>query len=231
MCGRTALTATAQDLRDSFGLDEMPSVEPHFNVPPSQTVAVVRARAGAPGRALEWLRWGLVPSWAKDPKVANKLALARAESVTTSPAFREAIGKRRCLVVVDGFYEWQHEGRRASQPFYIRLADSTPFALAGLWERWIGTDGEIIESCAIVTQPSRPPVDAIHDRMPLVLEREAWQRWLDPAVTEGAAITPLLAPRTPPLVAYAVSTHVNDPRRDDRRCIERWQPAQRPLFP
>jgi putative SOS response-associated peptidase YedK len=226
MCGRTALTANPEDLREAFGLDQPPTLVPHYNVPPSQPVAVLRAPTGSPQRRIELLRWGLVPPWAGSAKVAHKLALARAESITTTPAFRSAVLKRRCLVVVDGFFEWRRDGKRPSDPFFIRRPDRAPFALAGVWERWVARDGEVVESCAIITQPSRPPVDAVHDRMPLVLEREAWDLWLDPALTGAAALAPLLEPRTPKLVSYPVSPYVNDPRHDDPQCLERMDPPQ-----
>ena len=228
MCGRTALTADPDDLREAFGLTETPRLTPRYNVPPSQPVAVLRERAphmgmGAPERRLELLRWGLVPAWADDLKIANKLALARVETVATTRSFRDAVRNRRCLVVVSGFFEWRREGKRASQPFFVRRSDGAPFALAAMWERWISRDGEVIESCAIITQPSRHPVDAIHDRMPLVLERETWGRWLDPSPADPHELTALLEPRTPALVAYAVSPRVNDPRHDDPECL---QPAK-----
>ena len=183
MCGRAALTASPEDLREAFGLDETPEVAPHHNIPPSHPLSVVRVlRAqdtSSAKRKLESLRWGLVPSWAEDPKIGHKLALARVETVATTPAFRQAIRWRRCLVAVDGFYEWRRDGK-ASQPFFVRRGDGELFALAGLWERWVSRDGEVIESCAIITQPSRPPVDAIHDRMPLTISKNDWDRWLDP---------------------------------------------------
>jgi len=233
MCGRAALTASPEDLREAFGLDETPEIAPHHNIPPSQPLSVVRVlRAqdtSSAKRKLEPLRWGLVPSWAEDPKIGHKLALARVETVATTPAFRQAIRWRRCLVAVDGFYEWRRDGK-ASQPFFVRRGDGGLFALAGLWERWVSRDGEVVESCAIITQPSRPPVDAIHDRMPLVLERDAWDRWLDPALTDADAVTLLLVPRSPELVAYAVSPYVNDPRHDDASCREPSEPEQRALF-
>ncbi len=226
MCGRTALTASPEDLREIFGLDETPDVVPHYNVPPSQPLAVVRVMRDR-GRKMELLRWGLVPSWADDVKVGHRLSLARVETVATMPAFREALRKRRCLVVVDGFYEWKRDGKRPSQPFFLRRPDGAPFALAGLWDRWVSRDGEVVESCAILTQTAFPPADAVHDRMPLVLEKEAWDRWLDPG--EGD-VSSLLAPGAPELVAYPVSTHVNDPRHDDARCVEKSEPEQRTLF-
>jgi putative SOS response-associated peptidase YedK len=220
MCGRTALTADPEDLRDALGLTETPHLTPHYNVPPSRPVAVLREPTGSPERRLELLRWGLVPAWADDVKIAHKLALARVETVATAKVFRDAVRNRRCLVIVNGFFEWRREGKRPSQPFFVRRADDAPFALAGVWERWISRDGEVIESCAIITQPSRPPVETIHDRMPLVLERDAWDRWLDPASMDSHALAALLEPRTPPLEAYAVSPRVNDPSHDDRECLE-----------
>lgn len=229
MCGRTALTTSPEDLREAFGLDEPPRLVPHYNVPPSQPLAVVRVLRQDPARKLDLLRWGLIPAWAKDKKLGHKLALARTETAATTPAFRDALRRRRCLVVVDGFYEWKRSNRR-SQPFFIQRGDHAPFALAGLWERWVSSDGEVVESCAILTQPARPPVDAVHDRMPLVLEREAWNGWLDPLLTELAAIEPMLEPHTPKLTAHPVSPRVNNPRNDDPACVEREDPPQRTLF-
>ena len=229
MCGRAALTATPEDLREALGLDELPVLgPPRFNVPPSQPVAVLRASAGptGPGRALDFLRWGLVPFWAESVKGADRMALARVETVLTAPAFRDAVRRRRCLVVVDGFFEWQRDGKRPSQPFFVRRADHAPFTLAGVWGRWTSKDGEIVESCAILTQPARPPIDAVHGRMPLVLERDTWDRWLDPAETGADAIAPMLEPRAPSLVTDPVSSHVNDPHHDDPRCVARAEPAQ-----
>ena len=227
MCGRTALMATPEDLRETFGLAESPPVTAHYNVPPSQPVAAVRVVRGSPARTMEMLRWGLVPPWAEDEKNGHKLPLARLETVTTTRAFRDAIRRRRCLVVVSGFYEWKRDGKGPSQPYFIRPPRGGVLALAGVWERWKSADGEVVESCAILTQPARPPVDAIHDRMPLVLEPGAWDPWLDPGIEDVAA---LLVPRQPELEAFAVSAHVNDPRHDDPRCLRPEEPAQRSLF-
>jgi putative SOS response-associated peptidase YedK len=244
MCGRTALTTSPEDLREAFGLAETPNLVPHYNVPPSQPLAVVRVlrhdrsrplpSAGA--RTLDLLHWGLIPAWAKDRKLGHKLALARVETAATTPVFRDALRRRRCLVVVDGFYEWRRNatGKGRSQPFFVYRGGAgvnrLPFALAGLWERWVSSDGEVVESCAIITQPARPPVDAVHDRMPLVVERESWDRWLDPAITDRAAIEPMLAPQSPALLATPVSPHVNDPRHDDPACLQPEEPVQGTLF-
>jgi putative SOS response-associated peptidase YedK len=230
MCGRAALTASPDDLREVFGLDETPEFAPHYNIPPSRPLEVVRLRKGTTSRRLDAMTWGLVPTWAKDPKIGHKLALARAETVATTNAFRDAFRWRRCLVAVDGFYEWRRQGKAPSAPFFVKRPGGGVFALAGLWSKWVSPDGEIIESCAIVTRPSSAPLDSIHDRMPVVLEREAWSLWLDPQVTEADVLAPLLAPRSAELEAYPVSPYVNDPRHDDRKCLDPATEMQQPLF-
>jgi putative SOS response-associated peptidase YedK len=229
VCGRTALTASPEDLREAFGLDETPAFTRRYNVPPSQLLHVLRHASGSSQRRLEELRWGLVPSWAKDPKMGHRLVLARTETILTTRAFRDAIRNRRCLIAVDAFYEWRRADNK-SVPFVVRRPDGKPFALAGVWDRWVSTDGEIIESCAVLTQPARPPVDAVHDRMPLVLEPGSWDRWLDVALTDAADLRSMLAPHTPELIAYQVGPHVNDPRHDGPACFEPSQELQRSLF-
>jgi putative SOS response-associated peptidase YedK len=231
MCGRTALTASPDDLREAFGLDETPELAPAYNVPPSRPVQVLRvASAGRRGRRLEPLRWGLVPFWADDPKIGSRLTLARVETVLTSRAFRESAFKRRCLVAVSGFYEWRRRGKGLSVPFFVRRPDEKPFALAGIWDRWVSGDGEVVESCAILTQAARPPVDAVHDRMPIVIEPQSWNRWLDPALTDPGEVAKLLEARSPDFALYEVSRYVNDPRHDDPGCLDAAPPAQQSLF-
>jgi putative SOS response-associated peptidase YedK len=247
MCGRAALTASPEDLRHVFGLDETPELAPHYNIPPSQPLGVVRVLRLAQGRAagpierarkLETMRWGLVPPWAKDPKIGHKLVLARAETVAHTGAFRDAFSKRRCLVAVDGFYEWKRgpSPKSPSAPYFLRRPDHKPFALAALWSQWVSPDGEVVESCAILTQAARAPVDAIHDRMPVILAPADWDAWLDPGLAPERALealAPLLVPRDhapEDLVAYAVSPYVNDPRHDDARCLAPAAAEQRSLF-
>jgi putative SOS response-associated peptidase YedK len=230
MCGRTALTASPEELREVFDLAEKPAVVARYNVAPSQPIYVVRrSQHGTGGRSLDALRWGLVPAWAKDPKIGQKLALARVESVTSKPAFRDAVRRHRCLVAVDAFYEWKHDGHGA-HPFVVRRSDGKPFALAAIWDRWVSSEGEVVDTCAILTQPARPPVDAVHDRMPIVLDPKDWNAWLDPSIAPVEAIAPLLRPTAPSLTAYPVSSRVNDPRHDDAACMARSEPAQKDLF-
>jgi putative SOS response-associated peptidase YedK len=178
-----------------------------------------RGGVGSP-RKLEPMRWGLVPSWATDPKIGNHLALARIETAATSRAFRDAMRHRRCLIAVDGFYEWKRAGKKSAQPFFISRVDGRPFALGGIWERWVSKDGEVIESCAILTRPADPSLDAVHDRMPLVVEPLDWPAWLEPATPGPPDLATLLSRHSPEIVARAVSTHVNDTRHDDPSCVE-----------
>ncbi len=226
MCGRAALVATPEDLREALGLDETPELLPRYNIHPSQLVSVMRA-----GGRLELLHWGLVPAWAKDTKIGQKLALARVETIASKPAFREAARNRRCLVIVSGFYEWQRAGKKTSTPFFFRRSDEKAFALAGVWDRWVSRGGEIVESCAIVTEAARPPVQAVHDRMPVMLERDTWARWLDPTIPFSGATGAVRGGDRSDLVALAVGRHVNDPRHDDAECMRAAEaPMQQGLF-
>jgi putative SOS response-associated peptidase YedK len=213
MCGRTALTASPEELREILGLREVPDdLAARYNVPPSQPVAVVRV----PGK-VELLRWGLVPFWAATKAMGHRLALARFESVRTTPAFRDAIRRRRCIVIVSGFYEWQRAGHKTeSRPFFIRRPDEKPFGLAGVWDRWVSGDGEVVESCAILTTASEPPIDVVHDRMPLVLDLGMWDAWLDRTVGDVGDLEPFAAAD---LIAIPVGRYVNDPGHDDPGCL------------
>jgi putative SOS response-associated peptidase YedK len=213
MCGRTALMASPEELREILGLREVPDLVARYNVPPSQPVAVVRV----PGQ-VELLRWGLVPFWAEGPAIGHRLALARVESVRVTPAFRDAIRRRRCVVIVSGFYEWQRAGHKTeSRPFFVRRPDERPFGLAGVWDRWVSGDGEIIESCAILTTASGPPIDTVHDRMPLVLDLGLWDSWLDRTTSD---VGDLMRPHATDLIASPVGRYVNDPRHDDAGCLQ-----------
>jgi putative SOS response-associated peptidase YedK len=234
MCGRATLTCSPDDLRDALGLEVVPPMPPRYNVAPTQPIAVVRAP-----RTLELLRWGLVPPFAHAPGEGGVHVNARGETVHSNPTFRHAFAKQRCLVVVDGFYEWKPEGtafvgprggkrKPHKQPFHIRREDGKPFALAGIWEKWIAPDGEVIESCAIVTCDARGAVAPLHDRMPVLLEKGAYETWLHGSPEVARA---LLEPRDPHLVAVPVGTAVNDARFDDPRCLEPDEgPAQRSLL-
>ena len=223
MCGRFTLRAPASIVAAEFGLFEMPAFTPCFNIAPTQPVAVVRygPERSESERELVWLHWGLIPSWAKDRSIGNRMINARSETVAEKPAYRAAFRRRRCLVAADGFYEWQRTGR-AKQPWFIRLRDDRPFAFAGLWEHWEGADHSYVESCTLVTTEPNSLMRPIHDRMPVILASEAYDRWLDPEVQKPEPLLPLLRPYpAEEMIAYPVSPYVNSPTHDDPQCIER----------
>jgi putative SOS response-associated peptidase YedK len=219
MCGRFTLRSKAADVAKAFGLLEVPDVPPRFNIAPTQGVPIVRV--GDDGnRGLSFAHWGLIPSWAEDPAIGNRMINARADTVATKPSFRTAYKKRRCLLVADGFYEWQKTGAK-KQPYYIRLKDDGPFAFAGLWERW-KRDDKAIESCTIITTDANELMQPIHDRMPVILQPDAYELWLDPAVQEPERLQPLLRPfAAGEMAAYPVSTVVNSPRNERAECVEK----------
>jgi putative SOS response-associated peptidase YedK len=235
MCGRAALSAPPDDLRELFGLDETPELAPRFNIAPTQPIPIVRERkplddAGAASssstpsaraprgeRRMHLVRWGLVPSSAPDLKNGARMINARVESLTTRGLFRDALVRRRCLVAVDGFYEWRAEGR-AKRPFIVRMPNGAPFALAGLWDRWRAANGDAVDTCTVITTASLPPIDAIHDRMPIVLARERWDEWLDPRVRDPARLVALLGDPVRDLVLHEVGARVNNVANDDADC-------------
>jgi putative SOS response-associated peptidase YedK len=220
MCGRYTLLAAPELLQDLFGLAEAPDLAPRYNVAPTQQVAAVRRLAGGEGRELVLLRWGLIPSWASDPSVGNRLLNARAETVADKPSFRSALRSRRCLILADGFFEWQSlKGKK--QPFYFRLRDGRPFAIAGLWERWARGSNGPVESCTLITTEANDLVRPLHERMPVILPPDAYEAWLDPAGGRPEQLQPLLRPyRAEEMIAYPVSVRVNSPRNDDAGCVE-----------
>jgi putative SOS response-associated peptidase YedK len=223
MCGRYTITSPGQVIAEVFGVAEPVELAPRYNVCPGQDVPVVRTRHGADDRELDLLRWGLVPWFVKEPGPAARMINARAETAATSPAFREALQRRRCLLPADGFYEWQASsaGKRGpKQPFHVRRADGRPMALAGLWERWKGKDGTRIESCTVLTTSPNELLASIHDRMPVVLPPDAWALWLDRTVQDAARVLPLLVPAAADdMLAAPVSSWVNDPKHDDAQCL------------
>jgi putative SOS response-associated peptidase YedK len=180
---------------------------------------VVRVAPDGEEREVTHVRWGLIPGWAKDPAALPLLINARAETAAEKPAFRGAMRYRRCLVPADGFFEWQRVGRE-KQPFHMRRRDGAPFALAGLWERWLGPDGSEIDTCALLTTEANELMRPIHDRMPVILDPPDFDLWLDPSVQDVEAIRPLLRPYpSEAMVAFPVSPLVNSARNDDPQCV------------
>ena len=190
MCGRTRLEVPPYDLADAFGAELAPGpVDPsattNLNCAPTDPVLVIRRRRDSEVRELLAMRWGLVPFYVREFRDGKPLFNARVETVATSRAFRDSFKRRRCLVLADGFYEWRHEGKK-KLPHVIQRPDHAPFGFAGIWDRWKGERGERIETCAILTRDPSAEVAAVHDRMPLALERADHAAWLDPATAEDA---------------------------------------------
>lgn len=218
MCGRFTLTSKPEVVAKEFGLASTTPLQPRYNVAPTQNVAAVRLDRVTGMRQLDLLRWGLVPSWADDPAIGNWMINARAETVDEKPAYRHPFKARRCLIVADGFYEWMKQGGR-KQPYYIRMRDGRPFAFAGLWDHWERDAGEL-DSCALITTAPNELVRPIHDRMPAIVRREHYGRWLDPSVTDGAKLKELLRPYpAEEMAANPVSTFVNSPVNDLPECV------------
>jgi putative SOS response-associated peptidase YedK len=207
----TSLTTAVHHRR----LPEIPNLPARYNIAPTQPVPAVRVSQDDADRELALLRRELIPSWATDPAIGNRMINARADTVATKPAFRKAFRQRRCLIATDGFYEWKKlNGKK--QPYYIHLQDGRPFAFAGPWEHW-GRGSEPIDSCNILTTDANDVVGSIHDRMPVIVDPRDYDLWLDPDVQDAKRLEPLLVPYTgEEMAAYPV----NKPRADDPKCIE-----------
>ncbi|MCU0491165.1 MAG: SOS response-associated peptidase [Chloroflexaceae bacterium] len=217
MCGRFTLHTSGAAVARQFELAEVPELAPRYNIAPTQDVPVVRA--AEPGRALHMLRWGLIPSWAKDASIGVKMINARAETLAEKPAFRTALARRRCLVLADGFYEWQGSAGK-KQPFYFHMDDSQPFAFAGLWERWRGPNDAVVESCTIITTEANELLRTVHDRMPVILPPESYALWLDPAMHDAGPLLNLLQPfPAEEMASQPVSPLVNRVTNDGPECI------------
>jgi putative SOS response-associated peptidase YedK len=217
MCGRYTLRTPVDSLVERFEIDEYPSsITLSYNIAPTQEVAAVVEEDEK--RKLEMFHWGLIPSWAKDSTIGNKMINARAETVSEKPSFRSAFKKRRCLILADGFYEWQKTDD-GKQPYYIKMQDESPFAFAGLWENW--QNGEEIRSATIITTDANDLMDEIHHRMPVILHPEDYAMWLDPDFDEKEPLTTLLKPYPADVMeAYAVSRRVNKPSNNEPSVLE-----------
>ncbi len=218
MCGRFTLTASGAELRALFEIENVPNLEPRYNIAPTQPVAVVRLDREGRQREFTLMRWGLIPSWAKDVGIGNRLINARAETLLDKPAFRTAFRRRRCLIPADGFYEWQKAGR-TKQPYWVGLRDRRPFAFAGLWEHWEGADGSALDSCTIITTAANAAVQALHDRMPVILDRRDFEAWLDLQAPLDRVLHLLRPYPAEAMLIYPVSSLVNAPGNDRPECI------------
>jgi putative SOS response-associated peptidase YedK len=220
MCGRFTLTVDPSELQQAFPWVDVPDgIKPRYNIAPTQPVAIVPNDGS---NRLNYYVWGLIPSWAKDPGIGNRLINARAETLAEKPSFRTAFRRRRCLILADGFYEWQSSPEsKLKTPMFIHLKDKQPFAFAGLWELWFAPDGSEVRSCTIITTAPNSLMEPIHNRMPVILLPDAYQRWLDPGEQAPSRLQDLLRPYPAvEMAAYPVSRRVNNPANDTVDCIK-----------
>lgn len=214
MCGRYALYADGEQLAWRFGTPVPYPITPRYNIAPSQPILALRYNRDAKTREWTHFLWGLVPSWAQDVSIGNRMINARAETLREKPAFRNAYRYRRCIVPVSGFYEWKKVGR-TKQPYFVRPTDDLPIGLAGLWETWRSPDGSELETCTIITTDANAVIQPLHPRMAVVLLPDAYEAWLSPDTPLDALDRLLLPAPDDTLIAYPVSSRVNSPAHDD----------------
>jgi putative SOS response-associated peptidase YedK len=234
MCGRYRLPRRKQIVEEHF--DSVSGEEdrgPRYNIAPTQPVPMIRQHPKEPHRELSLVRWGLIPSWAKDPSGAAGMINARSETAATKPAFHDALHSRRCIVPAHGFYEWARAGK-TKQPYCFEVNEGELFAFAGLWERWKDPSGNWISSCSILTTTANSVTGAIHDRMPVILNPDNYDLWLDPGFSDVTAVSEMLRPYDARLTrSYSVSTRINQAANDDAECakpVESEVPPQGQLF-
>lgn len=221
MCGRLVIDLSPEMITEIYGIIRKIERElnPRYNVTPSQTIPIVREDAEG-NRELVFVRWGLIPFWAKDVAIGNSLINARSETAAEKPSFRSAFKRRRCIIPTGGFYEWQRQDGKRKQPWYFRMADGSPVSIAGLWEHWKGSDGQIIESCSILTTSANELMAPIHERMPVILNHGDNETWLNPKLTDVAVLQGFCRPCSSEILsAYPVSPMVNSPKIDSAECI------------
>lgn len=222
MCGRFTSKAKPEEIEKEFKVGKLnPKLfAPRFNIAPTQTIAAVLEQHGE--RIVNELRWGLIPSWAKDDKIGSKMINARAETLAEKPSFKNAFKSRRCIIPASGFYEWQKKGAGAKQPFYFYLKDKDVFGFAGLWEEWLDKEsGELVETCTIITTEANKVLEPVHDRMPVILKPKDYDEWLDEKLKDTEKLQKLLVPfPAAQMKSHAVSKAVNSPAYDSPELIE-----------
>jgi putative SOS response-associated peptidase YedK len=227
MCGRYRLSRRKQLVEEYF--DTVPGEEewaPRYNIAPTQPVPIIRQHPREPSRELSLVRWGLIPSWAKDSSAAARMINARSETAATKPAFRDALKSRRCLVLADGFYEWQRTGK-TKQPYCFEVDDGQLFAFAGIWDRWTDASGNAVETWSILTTTPNAVTSPIHDRMPVILNPDGYDLWLDPGMRDANAASELLKPcDARQMRCYPISARINHTVNDDEKCSAPVELAQ-----
>jgi putative SOS response-associated peptidase YedK len=223
LCGRFLLVSSSKELAEQFELDETPEIRPRYNVAPSQEIAAIRLRHDTPTnkRELIFLKWGLIPSWSKDPAISQRLINARCETVESKPAFRSSFKKRRILIPANGFYEWKGTQSGARQPYLISLEKFGLLAFAGIYGEWKSPSGDVTRSCAIITTQSNALIKSVHDRMPVVVPTKDYGLWLESADTASEDFRNLLRPLSDDNFRITqVGMKVNRPDYDKPDCIE-----------
>ena len=219
MCGRFDLHLPRELLAEIFGITVVRDIRPRYNIAPTQQVPAVRTSPDGT-RHLELLKWGLIPSWAQDPHMGSRMINARSETVEVKPAFRTALRHRRCIIPANGFYEWREVAGK-KHPIYVTLKNNGPMMFAGLWDHWKSPEGELIESCTILTTTSNELIKPLHERMPVILDPEDINPWLDLRINDPVKLKPLFIPYPSELMKmYPVSDLVNSPRNDTQECIK-----------
>jgi putative SOS response-associated peptidase YedK len=227
MCGRYKLSRRKQVVEEYFDCtSDEPDWSPRYNIAPTQPIPVIRQNPKEPVRELSLMRWGLIPSWARDPSVAARMINARSETAATKPAFRDALKFRRCLIPADGFYEWQKTGT-GKQPYCFEVNEGELFGFAGLWDRWKNPSGVWVETCSILTTTPNALTSAVHDRMPVILDPDGYDLWLDPGMRDVSVVSDLLKPFDACLMrCYPISTRINSVVHDDEACSAPVELAQ-----
>ena len=227
MCGRYRLSRRKQVVEEYF--DTAPvehDWNPRYNIAPTQNVPIIRQNPKEPVREMSFVRWGLIPSWAKDSSVAAKMINARSETASMKPAFRDALKCRRCLIPADAFYEWKRIGK-SKQPYCFEVNEGELFAFAGIWDRWKNASGNAVETCSILTTTPNAVTAVVHDRMPVILDPDSYDLWLDPGMKDVGLVSELLKPCNAKIMrSYPVSTRVNQVINDDEECSAHVQPVQ-----
>ncbi len=223
MCGRFTLSAPIEEIIDRFLIEaflEEENYAPSYNIAPSQSVMAVISDGKV--NRMGFLRWGLIPPWAKDPSVGYKMINARGETIAEKPSFRNAFKKKRCLIIADSFYEWKHHENKTKTPMRIKLKNNHLFAMAGLWEQWKSPEGKSVFSCTVITTSPNELMEEIHDRMPVILKPEDEKVWLDPSITDANFLNQFLVPFDEnQMEAYEVSSLVNSPKNNTIDLIQK----------
>lgn len=218
MCGRFTFDISPEQLTEIFGVSILRDFPQRYNIAPTQQVLSIRRMEA--GNCASFIRWGLIPSWAKDPSIGSRMINARCESIHEKPAFRTAIRYRRCIIPANGFFEWKEEGGK-KQPLYVRMMDGAIMGFAGIWDHWKNPEGETLETCSILTTASNRLIQPLHERMPVILHPAEYDLWLEREVTDPERLKPLYQPYPADLMEmFPVSTLVNNPRNDSPECIE-----------